>query len=497
MRQRFLAVIIGVTLVAVACGTSGQESTTAPTTAVESSSGGTSTTKKPTDTTVKSTGDKPKETKRNKNAKPYAEALDISINDIQDYWADTMPKIYDGQEYERITSDRLFAVTPKTTAPGCSSKGGKSTYDDVKNNAFYCSLGAFVAWDDEKLLPELYTEFGEYAIAMVFAHEWGHAIQDQVGIINKGTSIEIENQADCFAGAWTAHTLENDDETGFRATVADLQSAVAGMLKFRDTPGSDIRGDQAHGSGFDRVNGFSEGFEQGAARCADFPNNPPPYTNIQFTSQEELESGGNLAYEDAVKVATTDLNAYWQFLTDQFQPVDAVQTFSRDTSMPTCGDEQYTEDEALGTAFFCVDDNYVAWDEEMMRDVGAEIGDFGIAVLLAKQWAISAQVQDGQSKETIESKQGTLQQSCFTGSWTRAVLDGDKHQPTESGEPALTLSPGDLDEAVRSFLAFSETPDKKGETATGSAFEQIEAFRVGFLSDNGPKECASYSESGK
>lgn len=508
MRQRPLGVINGVILSAalltlsVACGTTGQETTTPSTAAAQSSSGDKPTTTKKstdaTDTTVKSTGDKPKETKRNKNAKPYAEALDISLQDIQDYWAETMPKVYDGQEYKRIPSENLYAVTPKTTAPGCSSKGGKSTYEDVKDNAFYCSLGGFVAWDDAKLLPELYTEFGEYAIAMVFAHEWGHAIQDQVGIMDKYKSILIENQADCFAGAWTAHTLDNTSDTGFRASAADLQSAVAGMLKFRDTPGSDVKGEQAHGSGFDRVNGFSEGFEQGAARCADFPTNPPPFTNIQFSSQEELDSGGNLPYEDAVKVATADLNAYWSSLTDKFQPVDSVQPFSRDTSMPTCGKQTYTEEEALGTAFFCVDDNYVAWDEEMMKDVSVEIGDMGVGVLLAKQWAISAQVQDGQSKEMIESKQGVLQQSCFTGSWIKAVLDGDKHQPAaENGNPQLTLSPGDLDEAVRSFLAFSETPDKKGETATGSAFEQIEAFRVGFLSDNGPKECASYSESGK
>lgn len=494
MRQRLLAVIIGVTLVSIGCGVSEQANLTSPTTAVQSSSGDSPTTAKTGGTTVKTTGDKPTETKRNKNAKPYAEALDLSMADIQDYWAETMPKIYDGQKYKRIPADKLYPVTPKTTAPGCSSKGGKSTYEDVKDNAFYCSLGGFVAWDDEKLLPELYTEFGEYAIAMVFAHEWGHAIQDQIGIMDKYKSILIENQADCFAGAWTAHTLDKKNDKGFRASAADLQSAVAGMLKFRDTPGSDVKGERAHGSGFDRVNGFSEGFEQGAARCAQFPDNPPTFTNIKFSSQNEVDSGGNLSYEDAVKVSTQDLNAYWGSLTTQFTAVDAIQKYSRETAMPKCGAKQYSEDEALNTAFFCVDDNYVAWDEDMMKDVAVEIGDMGVGVLLAKQWAISAQVQDGQSKEAIASKQGNLQQSCFTGSWVKAVLNGDKHQPVSAdGNPQLTLSPGDLDEAVRAFLAFSETPDKKGETATGSAFEQIEAFRVGFLSDNGPKECASYS----
>jgi hypothetical protein len=74
------------------------------------------------------------------------------------------------------------------------------------------------------------------------------------------------------------------------------------------------------------------------------------------------------------------------------------------------------------------------------------------------------------------------------------VYDGDKHaKPNDDGTPALTLSPGDLDEAINAFLAFSEQPDQKGQTATGSAFEQVQAFRDGFLSDNGASQCASYT----
>jgi hypothetical protein len=186
------------------------------------------------------------------------------------------------------------------------------------------------------------------------------------------------------------------------------------MLKFADTPGSDIRGQQAHGSGFDRINGFQVGYEKGPERCATFPDDPPGFVDLSFTSQAELNSSGNGAYEDAIKIAGDDLNSYWEDLGQQanfeFVPIDGWKTFSASTEIPTCGTNTYTADEALGTIYFCVDDNYVAWDDDMLRQVSTQIGDFGVAVLLAKQWAVSAEVQDNQSKDQIEGLVGNLQQ---------------------------------------------------------------------------------------
>ena len=104
-------------------------------------------------------------------------------------------------------------------------------------------------------------------------------------------------------------------------------------------------------------------------------------------------------------------------------------------------------------------------------------------MLIAQQWSISAQIQDGVDKDVIESKAGRLQQSCFTGAWAFAVLNGDAHNAG-----AVSLSPGDLDEAILAFLAFSDTPDEEGETDTGSAFEQAGAFSDGFFF--GEEQCA-------
>ena len=76
-----------------------------------------------------------------------------------------------------------------------------------------------------------------------------------------------------------------------------------------------------------------------------------------------------------------------------------------------------------------------------------------------------------------------LQQSCFTGSWAGDVVRGG-HNPNGDG---LTLSAGDLDEAIQSFLIFRDT-DKISAGTGATAFENVDAFRTGFF--QGEQACA-------
>ena len=67
-------------------------------------------------TTVSTTppaSDNPTQTKKNKAPKPYREVIDLAISDIQDFWAETLPAVYDKQ-YEPIPDDKLYAATVKT-----------------------------------------------------------------------------------------------------------------------------------------------------------------------------------------------------------------------------------------------------------------------------------------------------------------------------------------------------------------------------------------------
>jgi len=48
----------------------------------------------------------------------------------------------------------------------------------------------------------------------------------------------------------------------FEVTAADMDTALAGVLDLRDTPGTSNIDPNAHGSGFDRVSAFQDGFRQ-------------------------------------------------------------------------------------------------------------------------------------------------------------------------------------------------------------------------------------------
>ena len=93
------------------------------------------------------------------------------------------------------------------------------------------------------------------------AHEFGHAMQGRFGFAS-GRGIQDETQADCLAGAWTGWVAAGESEHVSLRT-PDLDDVVRGFLLLRDDVGSDPKDTQAHGSYFDRVSAFYEGFDGG------------------------------------------------------------------------------------------------------------------------------------------------------------------------------------------------------------------------------------------
>lgn len=115
-----------------------------------------------------------------------------AIADLEQYWAEQFPKLYD-KEFEQI-SGGYYAVTADSPAPPCTTSP-----EEVAGNVFYYSTEDVVAWDAQQLLPELQDKFGPFTIAVVMAHEWGHAVQTRSNFT--GRTVTQELQADCFAGA--------------------------------------------------------------------------------------------------------------------------------------------------------------------------------------------------------------------------------------------------------------------------------------------------------
>lgn len=83
-------------------------------------------------------------------------------------------------------------------------------------------------------MPDLAAKYGDFTVAVVIAHEWGHAVQHRAEIDQP--TVVLELQADCFAGAWTRH-VTSSGTSRFEAGTRELDESLAGILSFRDAPG--------------------------------------------------------------------------------------------------------------------------------------------------------------------------------------------------------------------------------------------------------------------
>jgi predicted metalloprotease len=397
----------------------------------------------------------------------YEETVRLTVDDLQEYWAGELPALY-GVRYRRIPDSKIIAYTSTSKLPRCGPAPVR--YEDIAQNAFYCNAGNFVAYDDENLFPQLDEAFGDFTIALTLAHEWGHAVQDQVGL--RGPTIALEQQADCFAGAWVRHV---DEGASKRLTLneGNLDTGLAGFLTFRDPPGSDPTEEGAHGSAFDRVGAFQEGYDRGTERCAAFEDDPPALTDIPFTDAGDFERGGDLPYRKVIPLTADDLDAYWSGLLTDYRSVEHITPFDPDRALPVCNGQKLPRSQAVNGIAYCGETRTIAYDRRLLPSVYQRSGDFGVAVVIAAEWAVAMQQDRG---VTGDPKSLELQQSCFTGSWAGDVVRGG-HDPTGQG---LTLSAGDLDEAIQSFLIFRDRDEISAGTGA-TAFENVDAFRTGFF----------------
>ena len=390
----------------------------------------------------------------------YDASIDSTIADIQAFWTSTMPAVY-GQQYEAIPTDRVYPYSQDNPPPNCEDGGQtKAPYEQVAGNAFYCSNGDFVAYDEQGLLPKLRDNFGEFAVGLVFAHELGHAVQARVGY-NPPSTVYYEQQADCFAGAWAQHVADSGDSNVHLAR-SDLDTALAGLLTLSDPSGIDGSQDGAHGNGFDRVSAFQDGYEGGAQACADYQNNPPSITETGYTSSQDQATGGNLPLDEMTATVTTSLDKYW-----------GSQSSKLTAPTVTAG----RVDAADGTDGGVLTDgvvydpstNTVHYDAAALQNVHDSIGDFAGGLLLATAWSSAVEHQQGVQLGTDTARRGA---ECLAGAWAAAS--------------ASSLSPGDLDEAVTVLVSAGQ-----GNADRGTAFERVAAFRSGFK--HGPAKCVQSS----
>lgn len=419
------------------------------------------------------------------------DVVEAALNDVQDFWIETYPQVF-GSEFQPLQGG-YHPYGPDTAPPPCGNP--PPDYSVIADNAFYCPENDLIAWDAASLIPQLANDFGKFTVGIVFAHEFGHAIQFRADATDVPTVVS-EQQADCFAGAWTKWIADGNSDD-FAVTETELDSSVAGMISISDLPGTAANDPLAHGSGFDRISAFQDGFENSASTCAGYTDNPPATVEIPFNADEQV-TGGNLPLEDSgpneedrglLSLAEADLNDFYTVLFEDqlgetFEPVtDLVVPTSADEEV-TCGGETLSGSELEFTSAYCADENIVLLDGQQLAPALNELGDFAVAAEIARLWARAAQLQLGVEGD---AKAVSLQADCLTGFWAFVRFPADE---TGTEGQQLTLSAGDLDEGIQGFLAF----DDAAEDQLGTVFERVGALRTGFV--QGGEACSEFAPLG-
>ena len=196
-----------------------------------------------------------------------AEFVSVVLADTEVVWNDIFADL--GKEYNE---PKLVLFTGSVQS-ACGVAGAST-------GPFYCP-GDKNVYIDLSFYNELKTQFkapGDFAMAYVIAHEVGHHIQNELGIIaqmdeirgkvskeeyNK-YNVRLELQADYLAGVWANHVQgQNLLEEGDLEEVLTAASAVGDDRIQMQSQGYVVPDSFTHGTSEQRKRWFYKGYEAG------------------------------------------------------------------------------------------------------------------------------------------------------------------------------------------------------------------------------------------
>ena len=224
-------------------------------------------------TTVQQQGPAPAPPKEDAGARFVSQVL----RSTEQVWTDVFRE--SGRTYQAPKLVLFSGSWPTACGQGQAAMGPFYCPEDRK---VYIDLSFYRVLEQKLGAP------GQFAQAYVVAHEVGHHIQNQLGIMEKvdamrgrgdraqanALSVRVELQADCFAGVWAARSQK---ENGWRLDPGDIESALNAAAQIGDdtlqrrTQGTVVPESFTHGTSAQRVNWFKRGVEGGSIdRCNTF-----------------------------------------------------------------------------------------------------------------------------------------------------------------------------------------------------------------------------------
>ena len=245
----------------------------------------------------------------------------------------------------------------------------------------------------------------------------------------------------------------------------ELDELLRGYFLLRDPVGTSTAEESAHGSYFDRVSGFQDGFDGGPETCRDEFGPERVFTQGTFRDDDDRLAGGNATYSELLGIVDVSLPTVWQqafrdVFGERFRP-PAIEPFAG--RAPACAPDRDLE------LVVCPDERLVAFDERDLTRPAYRLGDFAVATAVAIPYSLAARDQLGLSVDDEEAVRSAL---CLTGWYAAKVYNA------QAGEGVL-ISPGDIDESVLFLLTYGRDPAVIPNVDL-SGFQQVDLFRAGF-----------------
>ena len=157
--------------------------------------------------------------------------------------------------------------------------------------------------------------------------------------------------------------------------------------------------------------------------------------------------------EDVIPLTVELLNDFYSQVEPQYVALDADAISSFDSSkratIPKCGGSTLTVKQVRNRVFYCIDDEYVAFDLPYLQHIYDDIGDFGVTALLANPFATRVQMIQGEPGVADNDLAAVFQADCYTGGFAAAMFNGAlgggvalTGRPRRDGRRAARVQPG-------------------------------------------------------